>query len=139
MKILLAVDGSDFTRRMTAYLASHAWLTSGNVFTVLTTVLQVPHRAAAFVGLETVKLYYADDARQVLDPVREFLQSHGVQAEYVYKVGHPAQEIARYAEENGVDLVMMGSHGHGLLQNLVMGSVAAKVLAQCTVPLLLVR
>ncbi|APW37253.1 universal stress protein UspA [Rhodoferax koreense] len=139
MKILLAVDGSDYTKRMTEYLASHAWLVSGNAFTVLTTVLPVPHRAAAFVGTETVKLYYTDDARLVLDPVRDFLQSHGVQAEYVYKVGHPAQEIARYAEENGFDLVMMGSHGHGLVKNLVMGSVATKVLAQCKVPLLLVR
>ena len=139
MKILLAVDGSQFTQRMTNYLASHAWLTSGNTFTVFDTVLPVPHRAAAFVGLDTVKLYYADDARVVLDPVREFLQSHGVQAEYVHKVGHPAEEIARYADQHGFDLVMMGSHGHGLLTNLVMGSVATKVLAQCKVPLLLVR
>ncbi len=139
MKILLAVDGSSFTHRMTEYLASHAWLTSGNEFTAITTVLPVPHRAAAFVGMETVRLYYADDAKLVLDPVREFLQSKGVEAEYVHKVGHPAEEIARYAEEHGFDLIMMGSHGHSLVKNLVMGSVATKVLAQCKVPLLLVR
>jgi nucleotide-binding universal stress UspA family protein len=33
----------------------------------------------------------------------------------------------------------MGSHGAGALKNLVLGSVATKVLAQCTVPVLLVR
>jgi nucleotide-binding universal stress UspA family protein len=35
--------------------------------------------------------------------------------------------------------VMMGTHGHGPLGNLVMGSVATKVLASCEVPVLLVR
>jgi len=37
------------------------------------------------------------------------------------------------------DLVMMGSHGHSALGNLVMGSVATQVLAHCKVPVLLVR
>ncbi|MDP4770616.1 MAG: universal stress protein, partial [Limnohabitans sp.] len=37
------------------------------------------------------------------------------------------------------DLVVMGSHGHGTLGNLVMGSVATQVLANCKVPVLLVR
>ena len=42
-------------------------------------------------------------------------------------------------EGEGYDLLVMGSHGHGALANLVMGSVATNVLAHCGVPVLLVR
>ena len=63
----------------------------------------------------------------------------GITATFVHKVGHPADEIAALAKAGGFDLLIMGSHGHGVLKNLVLGSVATKVLAQCSVPVLLVR
>jgi len=140
MKILLAVDGSDYTRRMLSYLTTHKdFLGAGHTYTVLYTVLAVPHRAAAFAGPEMVRGYYEDDARIVLEPIRAFLGEKDIDASFVHKVGHPADEIASYAEEGKFDLLVMGSHGVGALKNLVLGSVATKVLARCTVPVLLVR
>ena len=50
-----------------------------------------------------------------------------------------ADGIAAYAEDGRFDLVVMGSHGHGELAGLVMGSVVTRVLARCKVPVLLVR
>ena len=50
MKILLAVDGSDYTRRALDYLATHDWLRRGNALSVFAVVLAVPHRAAAMAG-----------------------------------------------------------------------------------------
>ena len=50
-----------------------------------------------------------------------------------------ADTIAATASEGSFDLLMMGSHGHGTLGNLVMGSVATRVLAHCQTPVLLVR
>ena len=47
--------------------------------------------------------------------------------------------IAAVGEKGKFDLVLMGSHGHSSLGNLVMGSVATKGLANCGVPVLLVR
>jgi nucleotide-binding universal stress UspA family protein len=47
--------------------------------------------------------------------------------------------IAKTAESGKFDLVIMGSHGHSAIGNLVMGSVATQVLAHCKVPVLLVR
>ena len=43
------------------------------------------------------------------------------------------------AKRGKFDLVVMGSHGHGLFRNLVLGSVATRVLAACTVPVLIIR
>ena len=59
--------------------------------------------------------------------------------EYLAKVGNAGELIAKTADSGGYDLVVMGSHGQSALGNLVMGSVATKVLAQCKVPVLLVR
>jgi nucleotide-binding universal stress UspA family protein len=139
MKILIAADGSDYTRRMLDYLAKHDWLQSGRALSVLTVLLPLPHRAAAFAGKDLVQNYYFDDAEQVLGPLREFLKTHGVEAECDYRIGHPAECIARAALDGGHDLVVMGSHGHGAIANLVLGSVAMKVLAACKTPVLLVR
>ena len=47
--------------------------------------------------------------------------------------------IAKVAESGKFDLLVMGSHGHGAVMNLVMGSVATQVLAHCRVPILMVR
>ena len=43
------------------------------------------------------------------------------------------------AESGKYDLIVMGTHGHGSLGKLVMGSVSTQVLANCQVPVLLVR
>lgn len=139
MKILIAADGSDYTRRMLDYLASHEWLRSGHVLSVLAVVFPLPHRAAAFASEDIVQTYYFDDAEQVLRPIREFLKTHGIEAECVYRIGHPAECIAHAAQDGGHDLVVMGSHGHGAVASLVLGSVATKVIASCKTPVLLVR
>ena len=72
-------------------------------------------------------------------PLRTFLDRPGMQVAFLSKTGHVADTIAATATEGGFDLLMMGSHGHGTLGNLVMGSVATKVVAHCKVPVLLVR
>jgi len=139
MKILIAVDGSPYTRRMLDYLASHDWLCSGHALTVLAVVPPLPHRAAAFAGRDLAHSYYEDDAEQVLRPVREFMQAQGLAAEFIHKVGHPAECIARTASDGAFELLVLGSHGHGTVGNLVLGSVATKVLALCQTPALLIR
>lgn len=140
MKILIAVDGSDYTRRMLDYLASHEeWFGAKHSYTVIHGVLAVPHRAAAFVGQGAVQKFYDSDAELVLAPIRTFFADHGLEADFVHTVGHVAESIAELATEGRFDLVVMGSRGHGEVVNLVLGSVASKVLAKCAVPALIVR
>jgi nucleotide-binding universal stress UspA family protein len=54
-------------------------------------------------------------------------------------VGHPAEEILRYADENDIDLILMATHGRSGIRRWAMGSVADKVLRASEVPVLLVR
>mgnify|MGYP001765462324 FL=1 len=140
MKILLAVDGSRFTKKMVAYLSVHAELFSAvNDFTVFTAQAPLPPRARAAVGKDIANAYHAEEAEKVLAPVCKFLARHGIDAKSAWKVGHAGEAIAKFADAGKYDLVVMGSHGHSALGNLVMGSVATQVLAHCQVPVLLVR
>jgi nucleotide-binding universal stress UspA family protein len=140
MKILVAVDGSAYTKRMLAYLAAHdEWLGSAHQYTVVHAVPAVPPRAAAVLDKEVLKSYYDDEAEKVLKTIRTFFGKQKIQAEFVSKVGPAADVIAALANKGKFDLLMLGSHGHSSLGNLVMGSVATKVMAHCTAPVLLVR
>ncbi len=140
MKILLAVDGSEFTKKMLAYVTTHEELFSpGNDYTVFTAQSALPPRARAAVGKEIVDQYYKDEAEKVIAPVSKFLVRHGIDAKSAWKVGPAGETIAKFADAGKFDLLIMGSHGHGALVNLVMGSVATQVLAHSKIPVLLVR
>lgn len=140
MKILIAVDGSVYTRRMLAFLAAHEELLgTRHEYSVIHGVLAVPPRAAAFAGATMVREFYEADAEDVFRPIRAFFAQQGIEAKFVHTVGHVAESIARLADDGKFDMVVMGSRGHGEIVNLVLGSVATKVLAKCSVPVLLIR
>ena len=140
MKILLAVDGSAFSKRMLAYLSTHeSLLSSTNSYIVFTVQPALPPRARAALGKGIVETYYAEESEKIVAPVTKFLLRHGIDAKTVWKVGPAGASIAQAASEGKFDLIVMGSHGHGSVINMVMGSVATQVLAHCKVPVLLVR
>lgn len=140
MKILLPVDGSDFTKRMVSYLAAHdELLGASHAYTVLTVISKVPLNATRFVARETIDDYYAEEAEAVLKPIRSFADQQGWTMQTAHRVGRAADEIALFAEQEGIDLIVMGTHGHSMLGNVVLGSVVSGVLARCRIPVLLVR
>lgn len=140
MRILLPVDGSDFTKRMLGYLAAHdELLGAAHEYHFFTTVPSVPAYLSRFLERGAIDSYYADEAEQVLKPVRAFAEQNHWACRTSFVRGHAADEIARTAEADKSDLIVMGSHGHGALGNMVLGSVASSVLARCKVPVLLIR
>jgi nucleotide-binding universal stress UspA family protein len=64
---------------------------------------------------------------------------HGINAKTSTKVGQIGETIAKFADDGKFDMLIMGSHGHGTIVNMVMGSVATKVLAYSKTPVLLIR
>lgn len=141
MKILLPIDGSRYTKKMLAHLVTHSetWGAQGNEFTLLTVHAALPPRARSALGKDVCDNYHREESEKVLSPATKFLDRHEIKTKSLWKVGRAGDVIAGTAESGRFDLVMMGSHGHGALGNLVMGSVATQVLANCKVPVLLVR
>lgn len=140
MKILVAADGSPTTKRMLAYLAAHdEWLGAHHVYTVFYAVTSIPPHAARMLEKSTLDSYYEDEAEKVFKPIRAFFAQQGLDARFIYKVGAPGDVVSTFAAKNKFDLMVLGSHGHGTFTNLVLGSVATKVLAGCDTPALLIR
>ncbi len=140
MKILLSVDGSPYTKRMLEYVVAHpTFLGTNHEYTVMHVVSQLPLRAAAAFDKAGLAKHYAEEAEDALGPIRDFCRKNGLNATYAIEHGVAGDVIASRADAGGFELLVMGSHGHGSLANLVMGSVATRVLAHCRVPVLLVR
>jgi len=140
MKILLPVDGSDCTRRMVAYLAAHDELFgSQHDYVMLLAIHDMPANVAALLDPQAIEEYCSREVQRVFEPLRTFAsQNHwDVRFETVY--GDAGSAIARHAQDNGFDLIVMGSHGRTALANVVTGSVATSVLARCKTPVLLIR
>jgi nucleotide-binding universal stress UspA family protein len=55
------------------------------------------------------------------------------------KIGNPVDEILQEVENNSYDMVVMGAHGHGFLEDTLMGSVSRRVVRRCKTPVLVIR
>lgn len=143
VKILLAVDGSETTKRMLAWLATHPEVlgagTNGKTFTAISVVPALPPHVTHALPQDVVHRWYEDHAHAVLDPVREFARRHDWPLETRAPVGSAAAAIAEEATAGGHDLIVMGSHGHSAIGSLLLGSVTQRVLASCRVPVLIVH
>ena len=78
-------------------------------------------------------------ARAVLDRARSMLHASGIPCRTTVLFGDPARSIARYAEEQGFDLIVMGTRGLSALNGVLRRSVAASIVGLTEVPVMLVR
>ena len=131
MKILVPVDGSEYSRAAVEFVASRSTLigTEPQV-DVINVQFAVPARAARVVGKAALTEYYTDESDKALKPALRRLAKAGLTATAHYLVGHPGEEISAAAVRDKVDLIVMGSHGHSALRGLLFGSVTNNVLAR---------
>ena len=140
MKILMPVDGSDYTKRMLAYLAAHNELLPGDhEYTVFTVIEPYSPYDTNFAKAVSMEDFLRDQAERVLGPVRSFAEQQGWKVQTAYIPGPAVQSIVAKAEVLKPDLIVMGTHGRSPLGTIVLGSVANGVLANCKVPVLLIR
>lgn len=79
------------------------------------------------------------EVRRLINPVLERLIKLGIKTEVAIPDELPVQGILRAAEDNQVDLIVMGSRGRGTFANLLLGSTAERVLRFAKVPVLIAR
>jgi nucleotide-binding universal stress UspA family protein len=78
-------------------------------------------------------------AEGVLGRAREMLHASGIPCRTTVLFGDPARAIARYAEEYGFDLIVMGTRGLSALNGVLRRSVAASIVGLTDIPVLLVK
>jgi len=140
MRVLLAVDGSKFTKKALAFLATHESLMGPDAeLIVLNVQIAVSPRVKTMLGAATVRAWHQEEAEKVLEPIRRFLQRHKIPFRTAWVAGTPATQIVQAAKREKAHMVVMGTHGHGLFGRALLGSVAQRVVADVDVPVLLVQ
>jgi universal stress protein A len=141
-RILLPTDFSEYSSVATNYactLASKfgAELHLLHVFEQYTGSAYVPGvpLPEATSEIEELKQHVAESLAKLLDADWE-ARHHVVRAT---REGHPFVEIIRYAKDESIDMIVMGTHGRSGISQLLMGSVAEKVVRKSLCPVLTVR
>ena len=135
MKIVFAADGSACTKKALAFLVTHESLAGADdELFVLNVQPPLLPSVALMVRSDVADRSHRDDADTVLAPIKLFLDRHPIRYRCEWVVGSPAAEIVEATRREKAHLIVMGTHGHGLL-----GRVAQGVLADCDVPVLLVK
>jgi nucleotide-binding universal stress UspA family protein len=138
-KILVPVDASESAQHAARYAAMLASDNPAVQLHVLNVQEPLEVRSHAYLTQQEAKTIQAADAQHVLQPVMELLDDAGVAYRADWRIGDTAPTIAAYAEEIGCESIVMGTRGLGLVGNLVMGSVANKVVHLVKVPVTLVK
>jgi nucleotide-binding universal stress UspA family protein len=137
-KILIATD---FSTHSDAALAAALELAhAAHASVTLLHVCQLPISGAdAYAPAPEVIEDIVNDARQRLARTRERVAAGGISADVHTRIGDAADEIVRFAGEQGCDFIVVGTHGRRGFRRLVLGSVAERVTRAADVPVLTVR
>ncbi len=139
MKVLFAADGSSYTKKALAFLVTHETILDGAQLHVLHVQQALPPRVKSVAGREMVAQHHLKEAENVLTPIRKFLDRHSINYSADWIVGSPANEILKAAHKDKAQMIIMGTHGHGVLGRILMGSIAQRVVAESDLPVLLVQ
>lgn len=141
MKILVPVDGSANAQRAVEHaIKSVAALKEAPQLLLLNVQWNVATgNVKLFINQQTIDDYYREQGMAALASARAILDAAALPYQYHISVGTPAEAIAQYADEQGVDQIIMGRQGQGGLQSLLLGSVVNKVLHLANCPVLLVK
>ena len=135
-RILLATDGSEYSRKATAK-ALDLVQSSGGTLKVVSVLEISPHIYAVAPEFteEKIKL-----PKQYVKEVKDLAASRGILAEdFVREAEFADQVIIELAQKNNIDLIVMGSHGRTGLKRLLMGSVTERVIGHAPCPVLVVK
>jgi len=96
----------------------------------------------AFAWVKPAEDFYKAMRKSALEQMRKLARDHdagGIELERVVRQGAPHEEILLLAEERGVDLIVMSTHGRSGLDHALIGSQAEKILRRAACPVLTVR
>lgn len=142
MKILIPVDGSECALRAVRHAIKMIRACAGHDKPEVHLINVQPSLRGAvgmFIAVEDIKDYHREEGLKVLEPARKLLEEAGMEHRIHIDVGTPAHVIDRYSREFGIEQIVMGTRGHGLLADIVLGSTSEELLHVTSIPVLLVK
>ncbi len=138
-KILIATDGSEYTKNAVDYgidLAKNTGAELHAIYVVDTAAFASIPMDAAWESMYELLRQEGDEATKYVADKAEAL---GLEVDRNTIEGHPADEIIKYAENNSMSIIVMGTLGKSGLDRFLLGSVAEKVVRNSKIPVLVVR
>jgi len=133
--IVIALDESGEPKKGLEKAIYIAKLTGAKITGVNVTVV-APTLVAAVTNYRD---YLTKKAQEMLDSAKESCEKQGIQFASKILDGSPASKIAEFAEEEKVDLVIVGSRGLGGITGAILGSVANSLVHKSKVSVLVVK
>jgi nucleotide-binding universal stress UspA family protein len=139
-KILIPSDDSSGALRALAYLIKKIQSGRENAELHLVNVQYPLHGGVStFISAAQIKELHQEDGTKALARARQLLDEAGIPYQTHVFVGEPAEVMARYANEQGFDEIVMGTRGQNQISTMLLGSVSLKLLNLSKLPVLLVK
>lgn len=106
---------------------------------LLNVQIPLPSDILFFMDSNTVDKHYREEGEKVLAWTKERLSASSLSHRFHIVVGNVAATISEVSSCNACSMIIMGTHGHGSIKGLIVGSVTTKVLHSAPVPVLLVK
>lgn len=152
-KILYATDLSDSAKAALTWAMSLAekYEATVTIIHVIPDLASIEYDLAVHFSIDQLARINAEGQSKAMDSIQERVKSVCKEIKkdlpscrvdlnhVIIKAGHPVQEIIAAADGGGYDMVVMGTHGHSLIGELLLGSVARGVVHRCKVPVLTIK
>ena len=142
MKILVAVDGSKYSIDAVRFLTTNlTWAREQPQIELLHVQAPVPKLSGlgAVIGKKQLERYYQEEGGEALAAAKQLLDAAKLPYNATILVGPPSETIVAHAKRWRADLLLIGHRGASAAANMVLGSVASKLLQLSPVPVLLVK
>jgi nucleotide-binding universal stress UspA family protein len=136
-KILAAIDGSPASEKVLAAAVDLA--THYQVELIALSVAEMPEVVAMVDEVDELRQSADDYFRKIGEAAVEFARSRGVKLRNAIVRGHAADEITRFAEAEGVDLIILGRQGHSRIARFFLGSTTDRVSEHCHCTVMIVK
>ena len=138
-KILVAVDGSDISRKTLKVAIDEAKVWGSDLIAVYVLETGMFEDIPADQKMEYIRNLFEQQGNNVFEYAEDLGREAGVKVDTIFKEGHAGIEIINAAGETGADLIVLGSHGRSDIEKILLGSASAHVVHHSAVSTLVVR
>ncbi|WP_137284834.1 universal stress protein [Halorussus salinisoli] len=139
-QIIVPIDGSPQSDDALDYALEEF---AGHDITVLHVIDPIDAGYSAPVGMPGGSEEWYENAQKeseaLFEEAQEVADEYGVTLDTATELGRPARTIVGYADDEGFDQIVMGSHGRSGVSRILLGSVAETVVRRATMPVTVVR
>jgi nucleotide-binding universal stress UspA family protein len=134
-KILIAFDGSEQSYQAFDFALDMAKMCPGAAINIFVLSVLQPPEPIDLVEMDAIIENATEHYEELFKVLRERAKKRDIEINTEVAIGHPADQIVRYAAEHGCDMIIVGQRGKSKIESWLLGSVSKRVATHslCTV------